>query len=240
MVEHVIDAWCCKCRVLVIRETVMSEITALGWSECDDGLLCPNCTYYLNRAEGGPILLPPPDYSVMRPRFWDGKPGHWEGRMKEGEVHYVWISNAASKPKLFGPTMCALLGHKVRSGMCPRCRVKVTLQVEDTTPPPCSVSSAPLSRYEKARQDKNSTPLFLSADKCHIFGPDGLHLVKGLRSNWQSIADDEDVAEDRARFLAMDLPPLTNIASDPRIKAHLAEVSTRLMADDLHLPGGKE
>lgn len=60
------------------------------------------------------------------------------------------------------------------------------------------------TRYEKAKEDNTFIPLFMTSDGDEIFGPEGLHLVKQLGSNWRSMADEEDVREERERFLAMD------------------------------------
>lgn len=60
----------------------------------------------------------------------------------------------------------------------------------------------PSTRYVAA--SKKGIPLYMSEDQTEIFGPDGLHLVKGLRSSWSSVADDDDVRELRERFLKMD------------------------------------
>lgn len=60
----------------------------------------------------------------------------------------------------------------------------------------------PLTRYEVASQ--KGTPLYMSDDQTEIFGPDGLHLVKGLGSSWSSVADEEDVRELRGKFLKME------------------------------------
>lgn len=160
MVERVIDAWCCQCKCLVLRETTMSEITSLGWSASEEGYLCPNCTYYATRVVGGPLLLPPPDYSVMRPRLWDGEPGHWEFVRKNGKVRPLWVPNT-TKPKFLGPTLCRLFGHKVEVGVCPRCAediklvVKVEHEVGPEPPYPFGIPTRDRrkSRYEAAKSE---------------------------------------------------------------------------------------
>lgn len=60
----------------------------------------------------------------------------------------------------------------------------------------------PPTRYVAA--SKKGIPLYMSENQTEIFGPDGLHLVKGLGSSWSSVADDEDVRELREKFLEMD------------------------------------
>lgn len=59
----------------------------------------------------------------------------------------------------------------------------------------------PSTRYVAA--SKKGIPLYMSNDRVEIFGPNGLHLVKGTGSDWQEVADETDVAELRDRFLSM-------------------------------------